>query len=57
MDASDEQRLREIQREYLDFLDDEVFFFSVNSFYKDFEIKILLNLSKTKDFTAPKSET
>jgi DNA replication licensing factor MCM3 len=24
MDASDEQRLREIQREYLDFLDDEV---------------------------------
>ncbi len=24
MDSSDEQRFREIQREYLDFLDDEV---------------------------------
>lgn len=26
MDPSEEQRFREIQREYLDFLDDEVFY-------------------------------
>ena len=34
MDPGDELRLREIQREYLDFLDDDVSFINIDSIRK-----------------------